>query len=103
MVWIILGMKFLKIFPLRFEPSSIGPVDSGYLVGPDDVIRLSIWGQAEFQYELTIDREGKVFIPNVGQITLSEYHCVNWNPNCKSNFRDFIPDLQQTRQLFFLM
>jgi protein involved in polysaccharide export with SLBB domain len=62
------GYKAFKDVPQAFEPSAVGPVDPGYLVGPGDILRLTVWGQAEFQYELTVDREGRVFISNIGQI-----------------------------------
>jgi len=62
------GYQIFKQVPAAFEPSAIGPVDPGYLLGVGDVIRLTVWGQAEFQYELEVDREGRVFIPNVGQV-----------------------------------
>lgn len=62
------GYDLFKQVPAAFEPTAIGPVDPGYLLGVGDVIRITVWGQAEFQYELEVDREGRVFIPNVGQV-----------------------------------
>ena len=62
------GYDIFKIVPSGFEPNAVGAVDPGYLVGVGDVLRLTVWGQAEFQYELQVDREGRVFIPNVGQV-----------------------------------
>jgi len=62
------GYDIFKSVPDAFNPNSVGPVDPGYLVGPGDVLRLTVWGQAEFQYELTVNKEGKVFIPVAGQV-----------------------------------
>ncbi|NLD93755.1 MAG: hypothetical protein GX639_13955 [Fibrobacter sp.] len=62
------GYNIFKNIPEAFSPSAIGPVDPGYIVGPGDVLRLTVWGQAEFQYELTVSKEGKVFIPVAGQV-----------------------------------
>ena len=62
------GYGIFKQVPAAFEPSAVGPVDPGYLLGAGDVLRLTVWGQAEFQYELEVDREGRIFIPNVGQV-----------------------------------
>jgi len=62
------GYDLFKQIPAAFEPTAVGPVDPGYLVGPGDVLRLTVWGQAEFQYQLEVDREGRIFIPNVGQV-----------------------------------
>ena len=65
------GYDVFKSIPDAFRPNAIGPVDPGYLVGPGDVLRLTVWGQAEFQYELTVNKEGKVFIPVAGQVSVS--------------------------------
>lgn len=62
------GYQIFKNIPEAFSPNAIGPVDPGYIVGPGDVLRLTVWGQAEFQYELTVSKEGKVFIPVAGQV-----------------------------------
>jgi len=62
------GYSLFNITPEAFKPNAIGPVDPGYLVGPGDVLRLSVWGQVEFQYELQVSKEGKIFIPVAGQV-----------------------------------
>jgi protein involved in polysaccharide export with SLBB domain len=62
------GYDIFKNIPSAFEPNAVGPIDPGYLVGPGDALMLSVWGQAEFQYELDVNSEGNVFIPNVGQV-----------------------------------
>ncbi|MBN2570807.1 MAG: SLBB domain-containing protein [Ignavibacteriales bacterium] len=61
---------FLSV-PQSFEPSAIGPIDPNYLVGPNDVIRIYMWGDVEFSYELTVDELGRIFIPEAGQIFVS--------------------------------
>jgi protein involved in polysaccharide export with SLBB domain len=65
------GYNLFKKIPSAFEPNEVGPVDPGYLVAPGDALMLSVWGQTEFQYELEIDKEGRVFIPNAGQVFVS--------------------------------
>ena len=55
--------------PDSFQPSTPGPVDEGYVVGPDDELRLTVWGATEFQYELRVDIEGRTNIPNIGLVT----------------------------------
>ena len=62
------GYGVFKNIPAAFEPNAVGPVDPGYLVGPGDGLRLSVWGEAEFQYQLEVDRDGRIFIPNVGPV-----------------------------------
>lgn len=65
------GYNLFKNIPSSFEPSEIGPIDPGYLIGPGDNLRLSIWGAAEMQYLLEVDKQGNVFIPTAGQFFVS--------------------------------
>lgn len=68
--------SLLPIFGASFFetafPSVAGiPVPSDYIVGPDDEIILRVWGQQNFEHLLTVDRNGEVFIPQVGGVTLA--------------------------------
>ncbi len=49
------------------------PVDiatpSQYVLGPGDNVIIFLWGRVEKEYNLVLDREGKVVIPKVGEIT----------------------------------
>lgn len=44
------------------------PVPLKYVVGPGDEVKLMLWGRLNAQHNLTIDREGKITIPNVGPL-----------------------------------
>jgi polysaccharide export outer membrane protein len=52
-----------------FVPSE-APVPQTYVLGPGDALILNLWGRVEKSYELTVDREGKVFVPKSGEVTL---------------------------------
>ncbi len=39
-----------------------------YVIGPGDNIIISLWGRVQQEWNLTVDREGQVFIPKVGEI-----------------------------------
>lgn len=41
-----------------------------YILGPGDNIIVSLWGRVEQEYNLTVDREGKVFIPKLGELNV---------------------------------
>ncbi|MCK4857982.1 MAG: SLBB domain-containing protein [candidate division Zixibacteria bacterium] len=41
-----------------------------YQLGPGDNIILNLWGRVELEYDLTIDRQGVIFIPKAGEVTL---------------------------------
>ena len=65
------GYDFFEEIPEAFRPGQMGPVDEGYIIGPGDELRLTVWGATEFQYELQVDREGRVYIPSEGQLTVA--------------------------------
>jgi protein involved in polysaccharide export with SLBB domain len=65
------GYSIFSNVPDAFKPSNVGPVDEGYIIGPEDEMRLALWGATEFQYELAVDAEGRIFIPSIGQITVA--------------------------------
>jgi len=65
------GYDTFETIPEAFTPQPTGPADGSYIVGPDDELRLTVWGGAEFTYDLQVDREGRVTVPNVGQFTVA--------------------------------
>ena len=67
------GVKEIRPFgyDLFNSPNELSrPVDvaaaSDYVLGPGDNVIINIWGRVEKEYNLTIDRQGNVFIPKIG-------------------------------------
>ena len=66
----------LKLFGLdafrgrtsQFDPALAGPVDANYQLGPGDVLVLVLTGDVELAHTLEVNREGWIFIPQVGQL-----------------------------------
>lgn len=54
-----------------FEGAVFGPADPSYLLGPGDQITLILTGDVEEAYPLDVSREGNIFIPNVGQVSVN--------------------------------
>ena len=44
------------------------PVPLKYVIGPGDEVKLLLWGRANAQYNLTVDRDGKIMIPQIGAL-----------------------------------
>ena len=65
------GYDLFELEASSFLPTSMGPVDEGYLVGPGDHLRLLLFGSTEFQHDLVVDNEGRIFVPEVGQRTVA--------------------------------
>ncbi|MDI6840020.1 MAG: SLBB domain-containing protein [bacterium] len=65
------GYDIFNLMPTTFEPLDMGPVDPDYPIGPGDEIILYMWGEVKLYHTLTVDREGKVFIPDVGRVIVN--------------------------------
>lgn len=96
------GYNIFKSVPSAFEPAAVGPVDPGYLVSPSDRLRLSVWGQTEFQYELDVDREGKIFIPNVGQVFVAGTSLERLELKLKNQLSKFYSGLAESPPSVFM-
>lgn len=67
----IFGHDMFTNGQLTFEPNlSIATPDS-YVLGPGDDIILDIWGNSQMTEQMTVTAEGKVFVPNLGPVTVA--------------------------------
>ncbi len=71
----ILGFDTVKVFQFGydiFELNKIFPVPynvpEDYRLGPDDRLSVNVWGKVNQTFSLTVDKEGKVVLPNTGPI-----------------------------------
>ena len=60
------GYELFKKGPSGFVPSSNVPVGPGYVVGPGDEIRVTVWGKIEGGWNVEVDRDGNISLPKVG-------------------------------------
>lgn len=88
--------------PNAFEPSAVGPIDPDYIVGPEDVLRVSIWGQVEQQNELTVDKEGRIYIPSAGPVVVSGLTVDEVNKNLTKQLSRSIQGLTATPKTVWL-
>jgi protein involved in polysaccharide export with SLBB domain len=44
------------------------PVPQKYVIGAGDEVKLLLWGRVNAQYNLTVDRDGKITIPQIGPL-----------------------------------
>jgi hypothetical protein len=64
----IFGANLFLWSPTTFAPVDQVPVTSNYIVGPGDQLLIRVWGQINFNAEVTVDRSGTVYLPQVGAI-----------------------------------
>ena len=62
------GYNIFKGNPELFQASSVGAIDPNYIIGPSDEIIIMLWGETQFRQIQTVDREGFIFLPEIGQV-----------------------------------
>jgi protein involved in polysaccharide export with SLBB domain len=64
----IYGAKLFQNTPSTFSPNDLAPVTSEYVVGPEDELRVRIWGQITYSGNLRVDRSGNIYLPQAGSV-----------------------------------
>ena len=64
----IYGASLFRDVPTTFAPSNLTPVGSDYVIGPDDELRVRVWGQVTYSGNLRVDRSGDVYLPEAGTV-----------------------------------
>lgn len=64
----IFGSELFATNALAFEPNLHIPAPAGYVLGPDDEILVSVYGYSEKSYNLVVDQQGEVYLPNIGPV-----------------------------------
>ncbi len=67
----IFGAEFFANTPSTFAPISNAPVPSDYPLGPGDELMIRGWGTVDIDFRATIDRNGTVSIPTIGNVPLA--------------------------------
>jgi polysaccharide biosynthesis/export protein len=66
----IYGASLFQQKTNAFAPMQNIPVPTDYVVGPGDELFVRLWGAINVELRQTVDRNGQVFIPKVGSITV---------------------------------
>ncbi|HYK37559.1 SLBB domain-containing protein [Alloacidobacterium sp.] len=64
----IFGASLFRNVPSTFAPVEQIPVTPDYIIGPDDELRIRVWGQVNFNADVRVDRSGSVYLPQIGAI-----------------------------------
>lgn len=67
----IYGHNLFDHVPTTFAPVDRVPVTGDYVIGPGDEILIRAWGQIDLNGKLVVDRDGQVFLPKVGTISVA--------------------------------
>jgi protein involved in polysaccharide export with SLBB domain len=66
----IFGFKLFHNRELDFSPSLNMPTPQSYVIGSGDQLLLDIYGASQQSYDLDVNPEGRVFVPNIGPVQI---------------------------------
>jgi protein involved in polysaccharide export with SLBB domain len=64
----VFGQEFFSAGNASFAPGGNLPVMPGYTIGPDDNIELNVWGRINEKYNLKVQRDGTISVPQIGTL-----------------------------------
>src|ERR1700677_4289136 len=64
----VYGDSLFRQVASTFAPLREVNVTPDYVLGPGDQLVVRIWGQVNFNAQLTVDRSGSIYLPQVGEI-----------------------------------
>jgi protein involved in polysaccharide export with SLBB domain len=64
----IFGENLFFNSPSTFAPVDQVPVTPDYVIAPGDQLLIRVWGQINFNAEVTVDRAGMVYLPQIGAV-----------------------------------
>lgn len=67
----IFGAELFTTKSKVFEPDLRIPTPTGYILGPDDELVINVFGLSEKTYNLTVNEEGNIYIPQIGPLFLN--------------------------------
>ena len=67
----ILGHHLFTQTRLTFEPNLSIATPDNYVLGPGDEVIIDVWGDSQMTIEATVSPDGKIFVSNVGPVTLA--------------------------------
>lgn len=66
----IFGYKLFHNKKVNFNPSLNIPTPPNYTLGAGDQLLIDVYGASQQSYDLTVNPEGKILIPNVGSVQI---------------------------------
>ena len=67
----LFGYNLFENAPSTFAPVDQIPVTADYVVGPGDEVLIRGWGQIDIDLRATVDRNGNINIPQVGDVSVA--------------------------------
>jgi len=67
----VFGLDLFKDSPSTFAPIDLAPAPLDYVLGPGDELKIQLFGSINSNRIIPVNREGNIFLPEVGSIEVS--------------------------------
>ena len=67
----IFGYNLFQGVPSTFAPLDRIAVPANYVIGPGDQLLIRAWGQIDVDASVTVDRNGQIYLPKVGSVSVA--------------------------------
>jgi polysaccharide biosynthesis/export protein len=82
--------------PAQPAPQSVGAADSSYKIGPQDVLRIDVWKEAEISRAVPVRPDGKISLPLLNDVQASGLTAMELANNITEGLKKFINNPQVT-------
>ena len=82
--------------PAQPAPQSVGAADSSYKIGPQDVLRIDVWKEAEISRAVPVRPDGKISLPLLNDVQASGLTAMELANNITEGLKKFINSPQVT-------
>jgi protein involved in polysaccharide export with SLBB domain len=82
-----------------FAPVESVPVTADYVIGPGDEIYIRAWGQVDIDYRATVDRDGRIYVPKVGSISVAGIKFANLDERIRTAVRRVFKNFELSASL----
>lgn len=65
------GYDLFAGVPTTFAPATDIPVETDYVMGPGDTVKIQLFGKQPAEYSLVVSREGQLHFPRLGPLTVA--------------------------------
>ena len=90
----------LKLLPKEVLPLE-GAIDPDlYVVGPGDIILVSLWGELEGNFVVSVYPQGNIVLPTLGSINVKTLTLSGLNEEVKKRAYEFYPSSKVTTSLY---
>ena len=93
------GYDLFRLPPSTFAPVEGIAVPANYVIGPGDEIYIRAWGQVDVDYRTFVDRDGQIYLPKVGAISLAGIRYQDLDSRIRSAIKRVFKNFEMTTTL----